>query len=73
VIYVQLQPEGPIILMDEDALVKTEGQVDDDVEFTTWVEYRLRSDPTGRAVHRSVHVTLKKPAVFADGAVGGVG
>jgi len=68
-INVQLQADGPITQMDEAELVKSEGSFDNDNEFTTWVEYRLASDPGAvRAVHRSVHVTLKKqPEVFASG------
>lgn len=39
-------------------LTRTTGAVDDDNEYTCWVEYRLpeREQP----VHRSVHVRLKK-------------
>ena len=51
--------------MDESLLVKTEGAIDNEDEHTAWVEYRLGDE----LVHRSVHVTLKKPAVFADSAV----
>ena len=70
---VQLDPDGPIIAMDETLLVRTSGLVDDDRERTTWVEYRLATDPNAaRAVHRSVHVTLKK-SVSANGEFGKVG
>ena len=55
--------------MDEALLQKREGELDNDNEYTTWVEYWL----DGELVHRSVHVRLKKPATFADGAVGGLG
>jgi hypothetical protein len=41
--------------MDESLLEKKEGSVDNDIEYTTWVEYWL----DGELVHRSVHVTLK--------------
>jgi len=41
--------------MDESLLVKKEGSVDNDIEFTTWTEYWLDDE----LVHRSVHVTLK--------------
>ena len=52
-------------LMDEALLEKREGAVDNDDEYTTWVEYWLE----GELVHRSVHVRLKKaPAVFAEAA-----
>ena len=42
--------------MDESLLEKKEGVVNNDNEYTTWVEYWL----DGELVHRSVHVTLKK-------------
>ena len=42
--------------MDDSALEKREGSVDNDNEFTTWVEYWL----DGELVHRSAHVSLKK-------------
>jgi len=43
--------------MDDSLLEKREGVVDNDNENTTWVEYWLE----GELVHRSAHVTLKKP------------
>jgi len=46
--------------MDESLLEKREGSVDNDNELTTWVEYWL----DGEMVHRSAHVTLKKPVNF---------
>ena len=42
--------------MDEALLEKREGNVDNDNEYTTWVEYWL----DGELVHCSVHVQLKK-------------
>ena len=45
--------------MDESLLEKKEGFVDNDHEYTAWVEYWL----DGELVHRSVHVQLKKPAI----------
>lgn len=42
--------------MDEALLEKKEGFVDNDNEYTTWVEYWHE----GELVHRSAHVTLKK-------------
>ena len=42
--------------MDEALLEKKEGVVDNENEFTTWVEYWHE----GELVHRSVHVRLKK-------------
>jgi hypothetical protein len=53
-------------LMDETLLEKKEGSVDDDNEFTTWVEFYYH----GELVHRSVHVTLKTmPAMFGEAAL----
>lgn len=50
-------------LMDEALLEKREGSVDNDNEFTTWVEYWHE----GELVHRSAHVTLKKmPPIGAE-------
>jgi hypothetical protein len=49
--------------MDESLLEKREGTVDNDNEATTWVEYWHE----GELVHRSAHVTLKQPAIFAGG------
>ena len=42
--------------MDDSLLEKKEGFVDNDNEYTPWVEYWL----DGELVHRSVHVQLKK-------------
>ena len=42
--------------MDEALLEKKEGSIENDNEYTTWVEYWHE----GELVHRSVHVTLKK-------------
>jgi hypothetical protein len=47
--------------MDVSLLEKKEGFVDNDNEYTTWVEYWHE----GELVHRSVHVTLKQMPVFA--------
>jgi hypothetical protein len=41
--------------IDDSLLVKKEGSIDNDNEFTTWVEYWLDD----KLVHRSAHVTLK--------------
>ena len=46
--------------MDESLLEKKEGSVDNDNEYTTWVEYWLE----GELVHRSAHVQLKKAVSF---------
>jgi hypothetical protein len=45
--------KGP---MNEEDLEKAEGWIDNDNEFTTWVEYWHE----GELVHRSAHVTLKR-------------
>lgn len=51
--------------MDDSQLEKREGSIDNDIEFTNWVEYWL----DGELVHRSVHVSLKtSPALFAEAA-----
>jgi hypothetical protein len=51
--------------MDESLLEKKEGSVDNDNEYTTWVEYWLN----GELVHRSAHVSLKtSPPLFAEAA-----
>jgi len=42
--------------MDDSALEKREGTIENEHERTTWVEYWLGSE----LVHRSCHVTLKK-------------
>ena len=47
--------------MDESLLEKKSGFVDNDHEYTEWLEYWL----DGELVHRSVHVQLKLPAAFA--------
>ena len=60
---IQLAPGEPITRMDDSLLVRTDGVVDNDNEYTTWVEYRL----DGKIVHRSAHVTVKKmPAMFGE-------
>ena len=47
--------------MDDSLLEKKEGFVDNDDEYTTWVEYWL----DGELVHRSVHVQLKKSVALS--------
>jgi len=49
--------------MDDSQLEKREGVVDNENEYTTWIEYWL----DGELIHRSVHVTLKKMPGFAGG------
>ena len=52
-------------MMEESLLEKREGSVDNEIEFTTWVEYWHE----GELVHRSVHVNLKTaPSLFAEAA-----
>lgn len=57
-ILIERTPGAAFELVDETALVKTAGVVDDENEYTTWVEYRFPG--ADRIVHRSAHVTLKK-------------
>ncbi len=67
-ILVQLEPDGLLTYMDESDLVKTTGIIHDEKEHTTWVEYRLKSDPDAdRPVHRSVDMHLKTPMVWGFG------
>lgn len=54
--------------MDEALLEKKEGSIDNDNEFTTWVEYWHE----GELVHRSVHIQLKQN-VLADGVAAMLG
>lgn len=54
--------------MDDSLLEKRTGEVDNDVEFTTWTEYWL----AGELVHRSAHITLKQ-AVSAFGEAAALG
>ncbi len=48
-------------LIEEALLEKREGVVDNDNEYTTWVEYWYE----GELVHRSAHVQLKKTLVLS--------
>lgn len=61
------QDEDPQ-LMDEALLVKTEGTVEDENEFTVWAEWRL----DGKVVKRGAHVRLKKN-VIAEGIAAWIG
>lgn len=47
--------------MDDSLLQKKEGFVDNENEYTAWIEYWHE----GELVHRSVHVQLKQAPVFA--------
>ena len=53
-------------MMDGTLLVKTTGEIDNENEHTTWVEYR--EPGSDEIIHRSVNIVLKKPAVLAEGA-----
>ena len=52
--------------MDDSLLEKREGSVDNDNEYSEWVEYWL----DGELVHRSAHVRLKKPVTIISEAGG---
>lgn len=54
--------------MDDSLLDRKFGVVDNENEYTTWVEYWL----DGELVHRSAHVTLKKMPDFTFGEVGNI-
>lgn len=58
-ITVQLVEGGPITEMEERFLDRKDSVVDNDHEHTEIVEYFVKGEPV-RAVHRSVHVTLKR-------------
>lgn len=49
--------------MDDSLLEKRTGSVDNENEYTTWVEYWLMDE----LVHRSAHVTLKQMPGFTFG------
>ena len=55
--------------MDESLLEKKEGVVENDNEYTTWVEYWHE----GELVHRSVHVQLKKMPNFIGAEAASIG
>lgn len=78
---VQLSKDGPITQMALSALQRRTGVVDNDVEYTTWVEYCVKgcdgpAHKTGVAdsqdhfcdkhVHRSVNMILKDCGLTAD-------
>lgn len=52
--------------MDDSQLRRVDGELDNEIEHTTWVEYYLGDE----LVHRSVHVRLKQAATFTDGTAG---
>ena len=45
--------------MDEKLLTKRTGTIDNDNEYTTWIEYWNRNE----LLHRSVNITLKQPLI----------
>lgn len=51
--------DGVRQMMEESLLEKTDGELDDENEFTTWTEWRL----DGKIVKRGAHVQLKKNVV----------
>jgi hypothetical protein len=54
--------------MDDSLLEHRSGEIENDNELTTWTEYWL----DGELVHRSAHVTLKKPPTFAGGVAASI-
>ena len=52
--------------MDDSLLEKREGSVNNDNEYSEWVEYWLDNE----LVHRSAHVRLKKPVTIISEAGG---
>lgn len=54
--------------LEESLLTKKTGELDNENEYTTWVEYYLNDE----LVHRSASVRLKKN-VFADGVAAMLG
>ena len=61
-IHILREPNADGVRVEDDvedfALIKLEGVIDNDDEHTTWVEYRFPDSNV--IVHRSCHVTLKK-------------
>jgi len=53
--------------MDDALLERREGEIDNEVEHTTWVEHWYQ----GELVKRSAHVTIKQSAAVASGEAGG--
>lgn len=53
-------------MLDDSLLDRVDGELDNDNEYTTWTEYRLKADlpehggKAGELVHRGVHVRLKQ-------------
>jgi len=53
--------DGVRQMMDDSLLDKTEGCIDNENEYTTWEEWRLKG--TDKVVKRGAHVRLKKNVV----------
>lgn len=64
---IQILDQGVLRMEDEANLVRTDGVVDNDHEYTTWVEYRFPNSDV--IVHRSAHVTIKQWPGELSGAV----
>lgn len=65
-----LRENGVFDDVEESALVKRTGSIDNEHEITTWVEYRFPESDV--IVHRSVHVHLKQ-GLFAAGVAADFG
>lgn len=70
-IHVQLIADGPIVTMDEAELERRDTVVDNDHEHTDVIEYFMPGRYE-RAVHRSVHVRLKK-GIGIEAVLGKIG
>jgi hypothetical protein len=55
--------------MDEALLRRVDGVIDNENEYTTWVEYYLADE----LVHRSASVTLKQAGVIAEALAASLG
>ena len=55
--------DGELCQVDAEKLILRTGGHEDENEIVSFTEYRLRSDPQGVAVHRSVAMHLKKPVI----------
>lgn len=67
----QLSVDGPIVTVDETEYERRDSVIDNDHEHTRVVEYFVPGQ-YDRAVHRSVHVHLKK-GIGIEGVLGKVG
>lgn len=62
---------GVQVVKHESDLLVLRGRDENDDEVSLWVQYHLPSN--GQLVHRSAHVHLKKPMVFAEGSAAALG